>query len=263
MKNHDEFRQIVFEKAKIYEEKRKKRRKKIIEAASLCSLCVVIGISAYLGLESLHLMEEADHIAVTEPHSLTENGFSHQEIVPTNGEESSSVAPSPTSTAAHTVFTTEATVEMTTEATVATTTTAWETSITVAEESTETVEESYILLGEFEYGQTDFSEASPKMLLCVSLPDLEYIIENHFPYISSKGLSFLRGNFEEEYFEDHSLILILSSDEWLWEATLADGVFTYSAINENPNGSGKVSLFVYSVPTNAIMIANFPMENNE
>lgn len=275
MKNHEEFRQIVFEKAKIYEEKRKKRRKKIIEASSLCSLCVVIGISAYFGLGSLHLMEEADHIAVTEAHSLTENAFSHPEIFPTNGEsmESSSIAPSPTSTAAHTVCTTEETVVATTEATIEatsqspaeTTSALCETSacITVTEETTEIFEESFILLGEFEYGQTDFSEASTKMILCPSLQSLEYVIENKFPYISSKGLSFLRGNFEKEYFEDHSLILVLSSDAWLWEAQLADGIFTYSAIGENPSGDGKLSFLVYSVPTNAIMIANFPMQNNE
>ena len=106
MKNHEEFRQIVFEKAKIYEEKRKKRRKKIIEAASLCSLCVVIGISAYLGLDSLHLMEEADQISVTEAKSHTENAFSHPEVTPTHGEETNATqagtGAAPTSTAAHT-----------------------------------------------------------------------------------------------------------------------------------------------------------------
>ena len=283
MKNHEEFRQIVFEKAKIYEEKRKKRRKKIIEAASLCSLCVVIGISAYLGLSNLHLMEEADQISVTEAKSHTENAFSHPEVTPTHGEETNATpagtGAAPTSTAAHTFSSTvppvettartippsESTMVETTEATVATSTWWVETSscATVIEEPTEITEESYILLGEFEYGQTDFSEASPMMILCVSLQSLEYVIENHFPYISSKGLSFLRGNFEEEYFEDHSLILILSSDAWLWEANYSDSVFTYSAIDENPSSSGKLSVLVYSVPTNAIMIANFPMGNNE
>ena len=283
MKNHEEFRQIVFEKAKIYEEKRKKRRKKIIEAASLCSLCVVIGISAYLGLDNLHLMEEADQISVTEAKSHMENASDHPEVTPTHGEETNATqagtGAAPTSTAAHTfsstvspaettthtISTSESTMEETTEATVATSTRRDETSIcaTVIEEPTEITEESFILLGEFEYGQTDFSEASPRMILCVSLQSLEYVIENTFPYISSEGLSFLRGSFEEAYFDDHSLILVFSSDAWLWEATLADGVFTYSAIDENPNGSGRISLFVYSVPTNVIMTANFSMENNE
>ncbi len=48
MKNSEDFRRAVFEKAKRYEERRKARRKKMIETASLCSLCVVIGLSAYL-----------------------------------------------------------------------------------------------------------------------------------------------------------------------------------------------------------------------
>ena len=50
MKNYDEFRQIVFEKAKKYEAQRKARNKKIIESVSLCSLVIVIALSAYLGI---------------------------------------------------------------------------------------------------------------------------------------------------------------------------------------------------------------------
>ena len=67
MKNYDEFRQTVFEKADRYKAKRKARNKKIIETVSLCSLCLIIGISAYFALDRGYFVPESVDTALTTP----------------------------------------------------------------------------------------------------------------------------------------------------------------------------------------------------
>lgn len=48
MKNEKEFRDAVYEKAHLYEKKRRIRRRKLSEAVALCSVCIAIGISSFL-----------------------------------------------------------------------------------------------------------------------------------------------------------------------------------------------------------------------
>jgi len=49
MKNSEEFRRTVFEKAEQYQREEKRRRRKICESALICSICLVIGFTAFLG----------------------------------------------------------------------------------------------------------------------------------------------------------------------------------------------------------------------
>lgn len=50
MKNKDEFRRMVWEKAARYEEQRKIRRKKLRETILLCSICLFITVSVYFSV---------------------------------------------------------------------------------------------------------------------------------------------------------------------------------------------------------------------
>ena len=49
MKNREEFRRTVMEKAARYEAERKNRNRKIRESILLCSICIVIAVSLYVG----------------------------------------------------------------------------------------------------------------------------------------------------------------------------------------------------------------------
>ena len=49
MKNSEEFRRVVFEKAERYQREEKRRRRKIYESALICSICLVIGCTTFLG----------------------------------------------------------------------------------------------------------------------------------------------------------------------------------------------------------------------
>lgn len=50
MKNKDEFRRMIWEKAARYEEQRKIRRKKLRETILLCSICLFITVSVYFSV---------------------------------------------------------------------------------------------------------------------------------------------------------------------------------------------------------------------
>ena len=63
MKSPMEFKDTVYEKARLYEKKRKARKRKLIEATALCSVCIVIGISAWL--VSPNFVRDGDEAYVT------------------------------------------------------------------------------------------------------------------------------------------------------------------------------------------------------
>ncbi len=119
MKNEKEFREAVYEKARRYEQKRKQARRRIIEAISLCSVCVAIGVSAWLILPHTDMSisenyplttESADNASKTETTtSDDQNQYSFQE-----GEESpqaslTTVTSAVPSSSADTATTTDAT----------------------------------------------------------------------------------------------------------------------------------------------------------
>ena len=119
MKNSEEFRSLVFEKAKNYEIRRRARTKKIAGSAVVCSLILALSLPI-----SLHLYYEGAH-----PSDLTtaETKASHE----TAAEASTTPAALTTSTAATTR------IETTTEATMMTTTV-----FTIAESTTEATSET-------------------------------------------------------------------------------------------------------------------------
>lgn len=71
MKNMNEFRRTVLEKAEQYEKGKKRQRKKIREIVLLCSFCIAISLSAYLGL-ILNMDASAD-TSPSEKDSLVED----------------------------------------------------------------------------------------------------------------------------------------------------------------------------------------------
>lgn len=119
MKNSEEFRSLVFEKAKNYEIRRRARTKKIAGSAVVCSLILALSLPI-----SLHLYYEG-----ARPSDLTtaETKASHE----TAAEASTTPAALTTSTAATTR------IETTTEATMMTTTV-----FTIAESTTEATSET-------------------------------------------------------------------------------------------------------------------------
>ncbi len=71
MKNEKEFRDAVYEKARLYEKKRTARRRRLLETAALCSVCVVIGLSAWLVIPNSGFEEDAS-VHTTESKSGTD-----------------------------------------------------------------------------------------------------------------------------------------------------------------------------------------------
>ena len=57
MKNEKEFRDAVYEKARLYEKKRKARQRRITESVALLALCVAIGLSARWLLPNMIAMD--------------------------------------------------------------------------------------------------------------------------------------------------------------------------------------------------------------
>ena len=55
MKNHEEFRRTVMEKAEQYEAEKKRRNRRIRDSVLLCSLCLAISLTAYFSLRNIDL----------------------------------------------------------------------------------------------------------------------------------------------------------------------------------------------------------------
>lgn len=86
MKSYEEFRSAVFEKAEKYEARRKARNKKIAETVSLCSLALVIVLSAYIGL--LPALNEPDGPVATLPSDFSASDTTGGDLTSSNGVES-------------------------------------------------------------------------------------------------------------------------------------------------------------------------------
>lgn len=274
MKNHDEFRRTVFEKAKLYEAKRKARNKKIIEVVSLCSLCVIIGISAYFGLDSIGFA--ANEAADT---AITEAPLDSPSTVTTDTTAVLMKTTAAMTTSTTTVATTEMTFEMTTAAT---TTMAATMSNTFEESTVHTTEPTLDATTSVEATCYSGGETSPTQ------PSQEYVFhdgfvceghfnessftaglfvyEDHISLESALETSFhtsipqqekedLIKTFDEDFFEERVLIIIHSSDAYLWDIQFEDGNFTYSMIEKNSDDSGKHTFLLFSVPKDTFVSA--------
>jgi hypothetical protein len=189
MKNHEEFKAAIFQKAERFEARRKARNKKILETAGLCSFALVITLSAYLGLfPSLHsdIPETAGTNETTQTSVTTENISTPIET-----------------TTAQTVITTEKTF---TESTLATTNTTVESTV---ESTAETLPPISVLEfrgssndSDFAIGKTDLLEIKDYASWC------DFLDEHTDDYPALEENSNLLHTITAEYFEEHVLLVI-------------------------------------------------------
>lgn len=294
MKNHDEFRRTVFEKAKQYEIKRKARNKKIIEIVSLCSLCLVIGISAYLGLGIYDLAPD-DSIATTPftqdaPTAATSINDSAEH--PAGTDPDAEDLPSTDADEIHPIFTatTQALRTTTAAATIATTTpegpamtfAPTNTAATSLDETTpSTVASTTPDIPQSTNTEITASPTENKLVsysgYCCERPNsqeshicelvvrenrssLEYILNVLYDDCLSDGAKEdLYAMFDESFFEENVLIVLHISDYYSLEYEEKNGsvIFRYSA--QNPNAVGDTALLFYSYPKDsfesAVLIA--------
>lgn len=131
MKNSEEFRSLVFEKAKNYEIRRRARNKKIAGSAIVCSLVFALSLPI-----SLHLYREGAH--PTEETASQTAAESSTPRATTTYATTIATTTHATTTVATTVATTrpETTSEATTERTMIHTTTEYTTEATIAHDAT-------------------------------------------------------------------------------------------------------------------------------
>ena len=186
MKNYDEFRKTVFDKAKKYEAQRKARNKKIIESVSLCSLVIVITLSAYLGI--LHMPAELPED--TTQTTVTDTTASQISDMTTQTETTNSMFVETTTEQSYTTIATtaETTVQTTTEST---------------EESTEIPSISKL---EFRGTAKDphFNIGETSLLKIETFEEWTAFCEennNHYPNLHNSVE-------DAEYFEEHLLVIV-------------------------------------------------------
>ncbi len=246
MKNSEDFRRCVLEKAKRYEEKRKARRKKLIETASLCSLCVVIGVSAYLVSSGFGF----DHDVAMTTHSTPSTS-----TTPTDSMESSidytaaptETASTPLETTAVTTTTTPAFTFTTTTSMTAITTTENATFETFATSTTqsssiETEQNEQVTLppAPIELDSLYGVEISPESTLSCEadpLPSADiYVIRSASVFqnalfggvydnrLTEEDKLALCKEYDEDFFEEHVLLMVYVPAKWTaYQVSYRDG----------------------------------------
>ena len=187
MKNYDEFRATVFDKAKKYEAQRKARNRKIVETVSLCSLVIVITLSAYLGILTIpeQLTEQTTDTTVHTVESTTS----------TTTTESTTATETSTERTQHTATETTAT-EPTAETTTAS--------------SIEEVTESTTVMSKLEFRgtakETNFAIGETELLEIETFEEWNsFHLENldDYPNLQNSG-----STLDTEYFEQHTLVVV-------------------------------------------------------
>lgn len=228
MKNYDEFRQTVFEKADRYKAKRKARNQKIIETVSLCSLCLIIGISAYFALERGYFVPESVDTAPTTPTVDTP-----QAVQTTSADVDKPIETAETTTGAYMTTTTMQTTVVqtttyacTTSATVATTsiaaTTAESTMVcpTLPENEAYTVCDIVLCTDE---------NAPPSLFVAKEYQALEEALARDFSQnMPENERENLQSTYDEAFFEHNVLLILHVSDAYPYTVSFENGHFVYT-----------------------------------
>ncbi|MBQ8497964.1 MAG: hypothetical protein IJ489_11000 [Clostridia bacterium] len=203
MKNHEEFRNAVFEKAEKYKARQKARNKKIAEISCLCSLAFVITISAYLGLFPSLDQPMPEHTEESTSSSITtETTVSTTTTTTASFDRDSSVTVTPTETTTSTTVENTTTIETTTEQTVTETTSGSE---------SQSIQMPIISKLEFRgtAKDSDFPVGKTELLEIVSYTQwLDFLEENTDDYPSLEATGILSDSFDEAYFEENALIIV-------------------------------------------------------
>lgn len=230
MKNHEEFRATVFEKAKKYEAQRKARNKKITEIACLSSLVLVITLTAYLGIipslptdiekfettpseaqtTAAELSEKTKCSEISETSVMTTTAMTEQ-TEHTQTDEKSDTIPAVESTAADEATTIAETTTAVQSTTTAETTTALETT-TIVEATTEMIE-TQIRPPLFHLDFRDTAENHHSEQAIIELSEIKsypmwetFLAENasDYPTLTSENMT----DMTEEYFEENLLVIL-------------------------------------------------------
>ena len=193
MKNHEEFRSTVFEKARKYEVRRKARNKKIWETASLCSLALVIALVSYLGIFPGFLMPELSDESTTDITSDTP-------LVATTQT-------SETATESSSMTTEQTTLEM---SAVETTTMLEQTMTdTTCESTTEEPISSYRVDFRATAKTNDFAIGETEIIELTNFAMWQEFLEKYsddYPALATGGMA--KDDFDEAYFEENVLVVV-------------------------------------------------------
>ncbi len=226
MKNYDEFRRTVFEKAVRYKAKRKARNKKIIETVSLCSLCLIIGVSAYFALERGYFVPESVDTALTTP-----TVDSPQAVQTTLSD--APIETAGTTTGAYMTTTTMQTtvVQTTTYACTISTATTTPTIFATTAESTSAcpslpTNEAYAVC---DIVPCTDENAPPSLFIAKEYQALEEALARDFSQnMPDNERENLQNIYDEAFFEQNVLLILHVSDAYPYTISFEDGHFVYT-----------------------------------
>lgn len=218
MKNREEFRRTVLEKAARYEAERKNRNRKIRESILLCSICIVIAVSLYVGavIKSLTFAETApvDGTYGSNEHGSDYEVIPHDSTAKTNASiQTTSLDSVPETVFSDTTVTTPCT-DISCFETTNTTKVISEDTTAQTTNSTETPETSFRLDFFLISGLSDSESFDTEALSIGSVTELtDYLNDLHsrnkIPQISFQPIT---AYYTDEYFETHTLIAVKMKD---------------------------------------------------
>ncbi len=282
MKNNEEFRRLVYEKADTYKKKRAATIRKIGQTVTLCSLCVVIGASAFFGMR--HFGNDIFHPNLSEslgddPGNTTDNPQSLPAETTTVAHPTHTVSPTETgsqnltTTAVPTMTTTAAMTTSCTptiETTFITSTTSAAMSTTGIEDTTvtETTAFTETTSSSVETEQHDPAAViKPMMILRTSKTDeeaeqLAYMSYNEFWNAfharyetrltgGEREHYMLTKTFDNDFFKKNMLVVVyVRTDLTAYSFTMeAHTVMSrFFDIEKSDIANGKMELHFYAVP---------------
>ncbi len=261
MKNYDEFRRTVFEKADRYKAKRKARNQKIIETVSICSLCFVIGISAYFALEKGYFAPESVDTCL----STTPTMDTPQAVQTTLAD--APIETAGTTTGAYmttTMQTTQTTVAQTTTYACTTSTTVSTTSVLATTAESTTVQpalpqnEDYIL---HDIVPCTNADTTPSLFVAKDHQALKEALARDFSQnMPENERENLQNTYDEAFFERSVLLILQVSDAYPYTVSFEDGHFVYTVKKGEPTSTDSQMFFILSIQKDKFISATMEGE---
>ena len=253
MKNYDEFRRTVFEKADRYKAKSKARNKKIIETVSLCSLCLIIGVSAYFALERGYFVPESVDTALTTP-----TVDSPQAVQTTFSD--APIETAGTTTGAYMTTTTMQTtvVQTTTYACTISTATTTPTIFATTAESTSVcpslpTNEAYAVC---DIVPCTDENAPPSLFVAKEYQALkEALARDLSQNMPDNERENLQNIYDEAFFEQNVLLILHVSDAYPYTVSFEDGHFVYTVEKGDMTSEDKQMFLIISIKKDKFLSA--------
>ena len=253
MKNYDEFRRTVFEKADRYKAKRKARNQKIIETVSLCSLCLIIGVSAYFALDRGYFVPESVDTALTTP-----TVDSPQAVQTTLSD--APIETAGTTTGAYMTTTTMQTtvVQTTTYACTISTATTTPTIFATTAESTSVcpslpTNEAYAVC---DIVPCTDENAPPSLFVAKEYQALkEALARDLSQNMPENERENLQNIYDEAFFEQNVLLILHVSDAYPYTVSFEDGHFVYTVEKGDMTSEDKQMFLIISIKKDKFLSA--------